>query len=607
MSALGNGSSDPRWAQPRIAEHDLADAPIGEDRNSWEEPVGIWGGKTGQELYVEHSPAARQLASSMVPEDVVETIVDAAFAKVLAVIRMGGGPSHAFQGYLLTAVHNTAVEWQEARYLDAAVHDALVPDAAVSDAVIPDAPVHDAAVPDAAVPDAAVPDAVILDAAVPDAAAQAVEASRALSRGGIALLANSGLTAIFGVLFWLIAARVLSATAVGRGSALVAALLTVSGLCQVNYARSLSGLLPSAIRPKKLLATVYGLTAALSFAVGLAAALILPRATAAFSYLRGDTFFVVLFAVSVVLWTVFNLEDSALTSVRRAIIIPFENGTYGVLKLVCLVGLWWAGYRTSEALFVAWVLPLVAVIVPVNLYLFLRALRAAAPAPVQRERLATPWLRYDLIGYLLWLAGTLPLPVLVVASVGPDKAADFYVPFTIATSIDLLSLMLGNSLTAEISRARGVMTSATRSYVRRVWIMVGVLSVCLCVLAPFVLQAFGDRYRAGGTLILQVFMIATLPRSVLFLGIAVLRARGEGKRILLLQAVAALGTLALGFVFIRSLGAVGMAFSWLLASCLAASVAAIILASNAVSGRHRRGRTTSPGGVIMLSGAGKSQ
>ncbi|HEV2474306.1 MAG TPA: hypothetical protein VGS41_16635, partial [Chthonomonadales bacterium] len=425
-------------------------------------------------------------------------------------------------------------------------------------------------------------------------------------RGGIALLANSGLTALLGVAFWLVAARTLTAAAVGRGSALVAALLTVSGLCQLNYARSLSRLLPLATRPRRLLATAYGLTAALSVAVGLAtAALILPHAVAAFSYLHGNMLFVVLFAGSVALWTVFNLEDSALTSVRRATIIPFENGTYGVLKLVCLVGLWWAGYRTSTALFVSWVLPLVAVIIPVNLFLFLKAIRGVERAPVQPQRQAAPWLRYDFFGYLLWLAGTLPLPLLVLMSVGPVRAASFAVPFTIATAIDLLSLMLGNALTAEISRAGAVMTSTTRSYLRQVWIMIGVLSVFLCLLAPWVLQAFGDKYRAGGTLVLQIFMISALPRSVLFLGIAVLRSYGEGKRILLLQAIAAVGTLAIGFVLVRLLGTVGMALGWLIASCLAAVVVALFLSHGGVQGRHHRDGRTSSGRRFMFHGPRK--
>lgn len=405
--------------------------------------------------------------------------------------------------------------------------------------------------------------------------AEHAQSTRALSRGGVALLANSGLTAVFGVVFWVVAARLLTATTIGRGAALVSALLTVSGLCQLNYARALSGLIPLASRPRRLLAGVYGLTAGLSLAGGLLFAFILPRAASGFHYLEGNTPFIAIFLVSVALWTIFNLEDAALTSVRWATVVPFENGAYGVLKLVCLYALWHVGYRSSTAIFVSWVLPLIAVILPVNLLLFLRAVPASSPQPVVRDVRSPPWLRYDFCGYLLWLAGTLPLPVLVVITVGATKAASFYVPFTIAAALDLLSLNLGNSLTAELSRNQGVITQAARAYLRKVWITVGLVSALVFLVAPYILDVFGDRYRADGTIILRVFMLATLPRSILFLGIAIQRSRNNGRSILFLQALASLGTLGIGLSLAPVLGGVGTALGWLIASCLAALAALV--------------------------------
>lgn len=432
--------------------------------------------------------------------------------------------------------------------------------------------------------------------AIAPASAEHAQVTRALARGGVALFANSGLTAILGVAFWVLAARILTAATVGRGSALVSVLLTVSGLCQLNYARSLSGLIPLAARPRKLLANVYGLTAAISLAAGLAFALILPHATADFHYLDRNVLFVVTFVISVALWTIFTLEDTVLTSVRRATILPFENGAYGLLKLVCLFVLWSIGYRTSIALFISWVLPLVAVIIPINLFLFLRAVPASTSRPDARQKRSESWVRYDFAGYLLWLAGTLPLPVLVLIAVGPAKSASFYVPFTIAIAIDLLSLNLGNSLTAELSRSHGLITPATRTYLRRAWLAIGVLSAVLYFMAPQVLGIFGDKYRVQGTIILQILAISVLPRSVLFLGIAILRSRRDGRAIFLLQEISALGTLGIGSVLARSMGAVGMALGWLIASCLGALATGVFLRA----GSRRRLRYANAGAQIPV-------
>jgi hypothetical protein len=380
-----------------------------------------------------------------------------------------------------------------------------------------------------------------------------------------------------------------SSGSVGRGSALISSLATVSGLAQLNYARSLSALLPSAARPRKLLGGVYGLTGLLSLTFGLGSALLIPQVTGQFTYLRGDLAFMGGFACAVSFWTVFTLEDTALTSVRRATIVPFENGAYGLLKLLCLYLLWRVGDRSGQAIFLSWVLPLVALIVPINLFLFTRAVPTSNPvqtAPVTPKVRAPAWIRYDFAGYLLWLLGTLPLPLLVLLTAGAARTASFYVPFTIAASIDLLSLNLGNSLTAELARARNTISRPARTFIARVIAGVVILSGLLFILAPFVLQVFGGSYRSGGAIILRVLMLAALPRSVMFVGIAIQRARNNGPAILVTQGIAAIGTLCLGLPLTRVMGPVGTSIGWLVASSVSALVTLLLLGANR-RGSHR--------------------
>ena len=72
-------------------------------------------GDSYEELYVEHAPAARRVALSLVPRDVADDIVAEAFTRVLGAIRAGGGPGLTFRGYLLAAVRNLASDWLRAR------------------------------------------------------------------------------------------------------------------------------------------------------------------------------------------------------------------------------------------------------------------------------------------------------------------------------------------------------------------------------------------------------------------------------------------------------------------------------------------------------------
>jgi Sigma-70 region 2 len=61
-------------------------------------PAGVGRDRSYAELYVEHVPAARRLALSMVPPDAADDVVAEAFARVLTAIRTGRGPRHASPG-----------------------------------------------------------------------------------------------------------------------------------------------------------------------------------------------------------------------------------------------------------------------------------------------------------------------------------------------------------------------------------------------------------------------------------------------------------------------------------------------------------------------------
>ena len=148
--------------------------------------------------------------------------------------------------------------------------------------------------------------------------------------------------------------------------------MTVSALAQLNYVRALPGILPRAGKnATKALARAYARVVILSIALGLAFAILAPLVSGKSSYVYASLAFVVLCAFSVPLNSIFCLEDAVLATVRRAEIIPIENSSFGVLEMALLIGLvLFHSIPNGLTIVASWMLPLIFIITPINIYLF---------------------------------------------------------------------------------------------------------------------------------------------------------------------------------------------------------------------------------------------
>ena len=102
--------------------------------------------------------------------------------------------------------------------------------------------------------------------------------------------------------------------------------------------------------------------------------LVAPHVSHELAYLDDEATLAVSFVVALALWGLFTLQDAALTATRQAPWIPIENSLFGVLKLAALPIFLVAG--AVNGVYLAWVLPMALLLIPVNLLVFRRAIPA---------------------------------------------------------------------------------------------------------------------------------------------------------------------------------------------------------------------------------------
>ena len=404
------------------------------------------------------------------------------------------------------------------------------------------------------------------------------ELAQPLFRNAYALMLNTVVNSGLGLLYWVVAAHAYSEEEVGRGNALISLMLLVSALTQLNFSGALMRFLPrSGNRSKWLLLTAYSVSAGI--------AVIATGAVMAYCHFvrdPGDPLyasgsFAVWFVVATAAWSLFNLQDSALTGLHASTWIPLENGLYGLVKLVLLIVV----ARTSlvDGVFTSWTLPVVALLVPVNLLIFRRLLprHVAEGAATQDPPGRALLLRYmsgDYVGTVFRQLSSTFLPVLVVALLGAAQGAYFLPAQTIFGAIAALQLAITSSLVVEAASNPTSAVRYARSMVRRIAVTILPAAMVVVVAAPLILMLFGAHYSNGATPVLRLMMLALVPGMLLALYATRCRLENRTGTLALLQGFQAAIMIGGTVLLAGPLGLTAVGWSVLIAELVPALLAA---------------------------------
>ncbi|MFF7884925.1 lipopolysaccharide biosynthesis protein [Streptomyces sp. NPDC020794] len=398
-----------------------------------------------------------------------------------------------------------------------------------------------------------------------------------LFRNAYALMLNTGISAVLGLGYWLVAARYYSDAAVGQGSAAIAAMKLLAGLTAVTLTGALARFIPVAGRATGRL--IFRTYAGSSVVVALAAVVFLLTLNAwgpSYRFLHGSLNGLG-FILAVVAWSLLTLQDGVLTGLRSALWVPVGNTVFSAVKLALLVAL--AAAIPTTGVFVSWVAAIALSVVPLGLLVFrrlvprhIKATEERANPPMLKE--VGRFLAGDYTGSLFSLAVVYLVPVIVASQVSSSDNAYFYITTTIGGTVNLLAINMGASLTVEGSHDPARLAANTRAALKRMARIM--LPVCglLFVGAPFILHIFGDGYAHAATPLLRWFAVGALLRVVMETYFAVLRAQSRTSGLAYLQGLLCVLVLGLTVILLPRMGLTGAGVAEISSLAVIVSIAA---------------------------------
>jgi len=422
-----------------------------------------------------------------------------------------------------------------------------------------------------------------------------VELRNPLYRTSYALVINTVGTTVVGLGFWAVAAHFYDQQTLGRSSALISTLLLVANIAQLNMINNLPRFLPrTSGSAGRFIGYSYGATASVALIGGLVCVTVLPRVNSQWGFMAQSLPLRVGFVAACVIWIIFALEDSALTGLRRSTVIPVENVTYGILKLILLPIMAWS--LPSTGILAAWTVPLLAVVPVINWLIFRRFVKNREPVPPGQGFEVRDIVRFasvDHVGFMIGQAYSTFLPLLVLSTLGPGATGTFYIPWTIASGLVLVGTNFGTALLVEGSSAPHRLVELTRGVLARSVLVTGLGAVVIAAGAHEFLRIYGSQYAAEGSVVLAVLAISAVFRAVIQIAFTLDRIAVRVWRIGLTHLT--LAALVLGGswqALSLHMGIDGVAFAWGASNLLIALVrlpTVVAAAWPRRPGRHRVG------------------
>jgi O-antigen/teichoic acid export membrane protein len=398
---------------------------------------------------------------------------------------------------------------------------------------------------------------------------------------GLALSLSAAMGSVAGLLGWVVSTRLIAPSEIGKAAEVVAAILMIGGVAQLNLSVGMLRWIPAAGRftsrltwAGMLTVIPIGAVAALVFAI------VLPSIAATTA--GGLPWWVgaVLFVAATAGWTVFVAHDTLLVAMGKPWWAVWRNGLFGVVRLGMMIVLGLVGLG-AQGIVLSWVLPIVVWIVVGSLVLaaMTRAVsRRARDGVLPGWRPAAAFLGPTSVAELGPALLYNVVTVIVTERFGSATGALFFMAWQAVTVVDVSATFFMKSLIVGVAREPGRTAQLAAATRRRLLVIFLPLLALGCLLAgPALGLVFGPEYAAAAD-VLRLLLVGLAFRLIVLIELGIRQALGRAlayARLQLLSCVTVVVAVAVVPVGTSDVGALAPVAVAYIAVQLACAVAAL--------------------------------
>ncbi len=379
------------------------------------------------------------------------------------------------------------------------------------------------------------------------------------------LIVGNGGNALFGFVYWVVAARLYPAADVGLASAAISAMAMLSNFSNLGLPFGVIRFLPgSGEKGKSIINFSITLTVLTTLLISLIFILGLSWWSPKLVSYHNDA---VNFS-TFVLYTIFTalavLTDNIFVAERAAIYTMTKNLVFSILKLALVAVL--AFSLKTYGIFNSWGIAL-GIEILLALFLFLPKVKLGCmPRPTLANKGMGALVRFSIgnnIAYFLSIAPAAFLPLIIVGRLGAESNAYFYAAWTIAATLYMIMTSISLSLFAEGSNEEDKLRSHSLRSLGMGLVIIAPVVILVIIFAGKILLTYGSTYSKSATRLLQLLTLASLPIIINQVYYSILMVRKRTVTLIIVFGLFAMVTLLCIYLLLPRFGILGAGISWL--------------------------------------------
>ena len=386
-----------------------------------------------------------------------------------------------------------------------------------------------------------------------------------LYRNTIYLVVYSGVNSVTGVLFWIAAARLYDAEAVGLASAVIAAIGFVVLFSSLGLDYGLIRFLPDAGNKANDIInscfTTAGLTALVLAGIFLAG---LGVWSPALLGIRESLAFLASFLLLGIVFTLSGFVIQVFIARRRAGFTLAQGLIFGLSRFIPLFLL--VPIYLDFGIYVSWGIAVAASTLIAVFWFLPRVLKEYRPRFTIKKTVLAEMLRFSLANYvsnIFWALPLVVLPLMVVNILGAEQNAYFYVGWSVASIMFIIPVSTSQSLYAEGSHDQEKLGREVRKSLKISLVLIVPALIIVLVLGDKIMWLFGRAYTENTTRLIWTIAVSVVPMSINFIYLSIKRVQKKMKSAVVLTAFMCVATLGLSYFLLPVMGILGAGVAWL--------------------------------------------